>query len=145
MGGALRGAELIGRKTECGALRGVVAQMTFLAPRRQVLVPAVHPLVVAVGDGQHDSPPEPPRRGWGRRGVLLLGVLALPCLLVGGGGVLLYLKWASGLEQSMNTAFRTEATQYAPGLTMPGVPPLVVRQVPPTFDSQSWAHTPVII
>jgi hypothetical protein len=53
--------------------------------------------------------PEPPRRGWGRKAVLLLGVLALPCLLVGGGGVLLYLKRMRELEQSMNTAFRAEA------------------------------------
>ena len=52
--------------------------------------------------------PPPPRRGWGRKGVLLLGALALPCLLVGGGGVLLYLKRMRELEQSMNTAFRAD-------------------------------------
>jgi hypothetical protein len=53
--------------------------------------------------------PEPPRWRLGRKAWLILGVLALPCLLVGGGGVLLYRKWARELEQSMNTSFRTEA------------------------------------
>lgn len=53
--------------------------------------------------------PESPRRGWGRKGVLVLVALALPCLLLGGGGVLFYLKRMRELEQSMNTAFRAEA------------------------------------
>ena len=53
--------------------------------------------------------PEPPRRGWGRRWALVLGALALPCLLVGGGGVLLYLQRMRELEKSADTAFRAEA------------------------------------
>jgi len=53
--------------------------------------------------------PEPARRSWGRRWVLVLGALALPCLLVGGGGVLLYLKRMRELEKSADTAFRAEA------------------------------------
>ncbi len=53
--------------------------------------------------------PEPPRWRLGRKGWLVLGMLALPCLLVGGGGILLYRKWTRELEQSMNTSFRAEA------------------------------------
>lgn len=53
--------------------------------------------------------PEPPRRGWGRRWALVLGALALPCFLVGGGGVLLYLQRMRELEKSADTAFRAEA------------------------------------
>ncbi|KFE60826.1 hypothetical protein [Hyalangium minutum] len=53
--------------------------------------------------------PTPARRGWGRRWALILGALMLPCLLVGGGGVLLYLKRMQELEKSADNAFRTEA------------------------------------
>jgi hypothetical protein len=53
--------------------------------------------------------PEPPRRSWGRKALLLLVALGLPCLLLGGGGFVFYLKRMRELEQSMNTAFRAEA------------------------------------
>lgn len=53
--------------------------------------------------------PEPARRGSARRWGLILGVLMLPCLLVGGGGVLLYLSRMRELEKSADNAFRTEA------------------------------------
>jgi hypothetical protein len=53
--------------------------------------------------------PEPPRRSWHKRWVLILGGLVLPCFLFGGGVVLLYLKQMRELEKSTDTAFRTEA------------------------------------
>lgn len=53
--------------------------------------------------------PEPARRGWARRWGILLGVLMLPCLLLGGGAVLFYLRQMRELEKSADNAFRTEA------------------------------------
>ncbi|WP_309243034.1 hypothetical protein [Hyalangium versicolor] len=52
--------------------------------------------------------PEPPRRRWGRKGILILTVLALPCVL-GIWGVAFYMKRMRELEQSANTSFRTDA------------------------------------
>lgn len=55
-----------------------------------------------------------PGRTWSRKVGLLLVGLALPCLLLGGGGFLFYQQRMRELEQSMNTAFRVEAKPGGP-------------------------------
>jgi hypothetical protein len=52
--------------------------------------------------------PELPRRSWRKRSALILALLAMPCVL-GIWGVAFYLKRMRALEQSADTAFRTEA------------------------------------
>ncbi|WP_317987923.1 hypothetical protein [Hyalangium gracile] len=52
--------------------------------------------------------PEVSPRSWGRKGALVLALLALPCV-AGIWGVAFYMKRMRELEQSANTAFRAEA------------------------------------
>jgi hypothetical protein len=65
--------------------------------------------------GAELAAPEPERRAaWGRRFAFVLGGLALPCLLAGGGVLYLYQARMRELEKTADTAFRTEAKPGSP-------------------------------